>query len=166
MQLFTHKDETSPLCARLWEAWHAPVKLHAFDEQKARLKIRSDIPIETFDTDHKFAGLEALWLPGHSAGFTGYPWKGKRGTYLFSGDIIVPRARGYRGSGALDWYRKSLNRLQKMKIDFMMPNKGAVEMPPPIDFGKAARAAMCADVLAGLERSQKNRERRQRRAKA
>ena len=165
LQLLTHKDEAAAGSVRAWKTWQAPIKVHAFDEAPVRRKTENRVPLECFDREHRFAGLQALWLPGHSVGFSCFRWHGANGVYLFSGDLVVPTQRGWRGSGDLNAYRYSLNRLRRMKFDYLLPNGGRADLPPPIALRGDTRSTVFADVLDDLERRNKARAKRHSRSK-
>lgn len=72
--------------------------------------------------------LEVIWTPGHSPGHCCFYWPARR--LLFSGDHLLPKISPNIGlhpqSGAdpLDDYVESLNRIERLDLDMVLPAHG------------------------------------------
>jgi glyoxylase-like metal-dependent hydrolase (beta-lactamase superfamily II) len=149
-QLLTHHDEASRGSVAAWKAWSAPVRVHHLDAADVARKAPG-VPIDQFSGSRASLGaLEGIWLPGHSAGFTAFRWEGELGVYLFGGDLAIPRGERWNAYGDRDAYRRSLQMLVQLEVDFLLPNKSQESAPPPIPFGSAVREQAAEQINAAL----------------
>ncbi|USZ69977.1 MBL fold metallo-hydrolase (plasmid) [Halorussus salilacus] len=82
----------------LFDDWGIPEKKREelLDFLELHEEIRGETPtVETFADGDRFefgdAELEAVHLPGHAAGLTGFEFAGESGTELFAGDALLPK---------------------------------------------------------------------------
>jgi len=80
---------------RLLAAWGTPAEKRA--EALSVVETGTDVPapsVTTFDDGDRFdcgsVTLEAVHLPGHTEGLTGFAFDGRDGEELFSGDALLP----------------------------------------------------------------------------
>ena len=103
-------------------------------------------------------GLEALPLPGHTAGFSVYRWQGREGLYLFGGDVIFRDGQGWTAFFSHRPYAigvESLRRLIQLDADFLLLNESLDDATPPIQFGREARQAAVGEALERVAKKYK-----------
>lgn len=80
--------------------------------------------------------IEAMHMPGHTAGCTAYVFEYEDKTIVVSGDIIGTLLDGYFGwSGSIDFnkevYLESLKRFSRFDSDIMLPGHGMIYFHKP-----------------------------------
>jgi glyoxylase-like metal-dependent hydrolase (beta-lactamase superfamily II) len=149
-QLLTHHDEASRGNVAAWRAWSAPIHVPDLDAAEVARKAPG-VPIVRVSSESRLVNaLQAIWLPGHSPGFTAYTWRGERGTYLFGGDLAIPRRNRWAAYGDLDLYRTTVERMLELEVDYLLPNKSQETPLPPLPFDRSVRERAAADITALL----------------
>jgi hypothetical protein len=86
--------------------------------------------------------------------------RGSGAGFASGGTATVPRGERWTAYGDAEYYRRSLERLMELDVDFLLPNKSQDVAPPPIPFGRASRERAAADVKAALQARHAGRARR------
>jgi glyoxylase-like metal-dependent hydrolase (beta-lactamase superfamily II) len=116
---------------RIAAAFGAPVFCHADDRQEAAEKVEI---AETFTQRHMVGDdLEAIPIPGHTAGATAYLWDSGGQRCLFTGDSLWLRdgdwAAAVLDSSDRDAYIESLGLLRELEFDVLVPWAATAGLP-------------------------------------
>jgi glyoxylase-like metal-dependent hydrolase (beta-lactamase superfamily II) len=158
LQVLTHAPEASPACAAVLSRWKADLYLHEWDLPEMVRK--SGLSTEKiFSGRHMLPGgdVEAIPLPGHTLGFTGYRFEIDGGRFLVSGDMIVENIKGWRAKVPkvlAELGAKSLETLRGIEVDFLIPNQSS-DQGPPIPFGHDERERIVDEAADALARKAK-----------
>ena len=149
--LLTHGADASAACSYVEKNYGAAPYIHDGDAEYASRKARTRI-VGTFSDEHEvLPGLEAIPLPGHTAGFTVYRWASPSGTYVFCGDIVYRDRRGWTAflnDGLHQVGANSLARLATIDCDALLPNETWSDPAPPVPFEGDHRNEIVSQALA------------------
>ncbi|WP_320672830.1 MBL fold metallo-hydrolase [Patulibacter defluvii] len=132
-QYLNHSHEATTAADRIGQAFDAPLVVHAADAAEVAATARVGA---TFDHRHRIGDdLEAIPIPGHTAGATAYLWRAGDGErVLFTGDSVF--VRGGRWVAALldgisdrGDYLSSLELLRGLTFDRLVPGVAPVGQP-------------------------------------
>ena len=142
VQVLSHHDETSPAIGQIRDRFSSRLAYHEADDERIRHNGEADLYVSSGCADPVLDGIEVLDTPGHTPGSVSLRYESPHGkSYLFTGDTIVPSARGWAtgvyaeiGSDASDLV-DSLKSLREHSADLIISSAyggdtGVVEMTP------------------------------------
>ena len=151
--LLTHGADASPACTFVQKTYGAAPYVHSADAAHASRKASTRVE-GTFDSPHEvLPGLDAIPLPGHTAGFTVYRWTSSSGTYLFSGDIVYRDKIGWTAFLSEGLHQRGANSiatLLDLDCDALLPSETWSEPAPPVPFREHHRDAIVSQTLARI----------------
>ncbi len=133
--------------------------VHEANADRTGKRVKLDVG-GSFSEPHELApGLEAFPLPGHTAGFTVYRWKGERGSDLFGGDVIFRAGldRVLLSHRPYEVGVRSLYQLMDPETDYLLLNESLGDDRPPVPFGAKKRASAVGQALARVAEVQNQR---------
>ncbi len=155
--VLTHAPETSGACRLLAERYGAKHWLSEIDQPYARREARGTEFSAPPEKGRWITGLKPVALPGHTPGFTGYLFTDGPRKWLFLGDFITQGAknRGWRtatGAPLMKAAFASIDRIEKLKFDAVLPNLAHQDRLPPWDMTGNRKADFLDGARAFLDR--------------